>query len=100
MLLLILEIGLAIAAWRRGWKGWALLPLVLGYGAAFSLGFFSVETGMTDDTLFAICLGIDLVMIGTLIGMVVKRREKSYISETDKQLESGYESEEITTEFN
>ena len=33
-MLLILEIILTVAAWRRGWKGWALVPL----GVAVLLG--------------------------------------------------------------
>ena len=88
-MLLALEIGLAIAAWHRGWKGWALLPL----GIAAGIGFLGVliigASGGAEESALAIGLVGDVIGIGIVVAMVVKSRKKS------QHLESGQASEPI-----
>jgi hypothetical protein len=68
--LLLVEIGLTIAAWKKGWRAKALLPvgvsLVLGllFGIAIGLG------GGTIEAAFPAAVLVDLVTIGVLITMV------------------------------
>lgn len=47
MLLLILQIGFGVRAWRTGWRGRALIPAAIGYAVAFLLG---VAAGMAGAT--------------------------------------------------
>lgn len=37
-MLLIIEIALTIAAWKKGWKGWALLPGAVAFLMGFMVG--------------------------------------------------------------
>ncbi|MCL6503740.1 MAG: hypothetical protein K6T86_13740 [Pirellulales bacterium] len=63
-MLLILEIALTIAAWRRGWKALALLPIVLAFGAGFALPLFvGTEQAMAmADNLWFVDLGVAAVL--------------------------------------
>jgi hypothetical protein len=75
-MLLVLEIGLTIWAWRRGWKGWALLPPVICFGIGFVSGLFMDPfVAMTESENPAWIL-LDVACIGTLIFMVAKSRKK------------------------
>lgn len=76
-MLLLLEIGLTIAAWRRGWKAKALLPLVIGAGSAFLIGFIMGMSGISEDGAIVAGLLFDLACIATLITMVIKPRKIS-----------------------
>lgn len=78
-MLLILEIVLAIAAWRRGWKGWALLPLVSAFGFGFLMGLIIGASGASYGGIFAVGAMIDIVCIATLVGMVIKPHKSSAI---------------------
>jgi len=75
MLLLMLEIGLTIAAWKRGWKGWALLPMVIGFGAAFMTGLFMGAAGASDGEAFGVGVIFDIACIGALVAMVTRPRK-------------------------
>ncbi len=70
-MLLFIEIALTTAAWKRGWKGWALLPLVIGMGIGFMSGLFMVS----DESALAFGFMLDLMCIGALIGMVVAKKK-------------------------
>ena len=69
-MLLLAEIGLTIAAWKKGWRAKALLPvgvsLALGllFGIAIGLG------GRTVEAAFPAAVLVDLVTIGVLVAMV------------------------------
>ena len=65
----IVLIVFIVFAWRKGWKGWALLPLVVCFGAALFLGAASAEAGLDEVVLIAIGLGLDILCIATLACM-------------------------------
>ena len=48
-MLLIIEIWLTVAVWRKGWKGWALLPagimMLVALVAGVVAGLSGVEPG-------------------------------------------------------
>ena len=69
-MLMILEIVLTIAAWKRGWRGWALIPVI----ASLSTGFILGLTGTSLETILDVGLIIDALCIITLVIMVIKRR--------------------------
>ena len=82
MLELLIGIPLTILAWKRGWKGWAILPLSLAFVAQFVCGFLigaAASPGTTADdaagTAIAVSLLIDLIAAAVLIGMIVKERK-------------------------
>jgi hypothetical protein len=72
MLLLFLEIGLTIAAWNRGWKGWALLPMGCAIGAGYFLGMIIGADGGAIDDIIGLGLLIDVLCVIALIIMVSK----------------------------
>lgn len=42
MLMLIIQIIMTVVAWKKGWGPKALLPMVIGLGLAFIIGFTAV----------------------------------------------------------
>lgn len=74
-MLLILEVILTISAWRRGWKGWALLPVAGGLFIAFLVGASSAASGGSTGDLGPAALFIDIACIGILGAMTAYPRK-------------------------
>ena len=74
-MILFIEIALTISAWRKGWRGWALLPGVMALVLGALLGL-AMGTTATRGDLIVPSLMIDGLAIFALIGMVVKGPEK------------------------
>ena len=72
MLLLILEIGLTISAWKRGWKGWALLPGAFTFAAGYMLGMTSGGGSGASVYFFRVGVILDILCVIALIIMVSK----------------------------
>ncbi len=72
MITLLIEIGLTCKAWKRGWKGWALTPMVIGFVCAFLLGLAIEANGGDVEAAFGIGLLIDLSVIVALAIMSAK----------------------------
>ena len=70
MLALAVQIGLTVAAWRRGWKGWALVPLVSELLFGFLLGLLIGVSGGSVQDVWPLGVLLDLAVIGVL-GAVV-----------------------------
>ena len=68
-MLMIAEIMLTVAAWKKGWKGYALLPGAIGFAVAFLIG---ATMGPALKQFAPALLLIDLGIIGTLIFMTRK----------------------------
>ena len=83
-MLMFAQIGLTVWAWRRGWKGWALVPLGLGLLAAAVIGFSTGASGGSVDDIAGVLLFLDLACIGALIGLVARPR----VSTTHKVAQS------------
>jgi hypothetical protein len=77
--MLILEIVLTIAAYRRGWKGYALLPGALALLAGFLVGLAAQANGGTAAATPAAIL-VDIACIVALI--VMARRAPAGQSES------------------
>jgi hypothetical protein len=73
-MLLIAEIILMVAAWRRGWKGWALLPIGIAMFVAFLLASGVAASGGSMQDVWGVALLGDLACIGALIAMVARPR--------------------------
>jgi hypothetical protein len=84
LLELLIGIPLTITAWKRGWKGWAVLPLPLALVVQFVIGLIlgaTAPAGTTVDdlagTAIAVALVIDLLAAAVLVGMIVKPRRSA-----------------------
>jgi hypothetical protein len=66
--MLILEIVLAVSAWKRGWRWWVLLPLGITLGGALLAGFVIGMSGVPDTELPNL-VGIDFLLIIALAVM-------------------------------
>ena len=71
-MLLILEIGLTVAAWRKGWRAWALVPLGGVLGMGFLIGVAVGASGGTIEHVFPLVLLLDLACVGVLIRLAVR----------------------------
>ena len=97
LLIAIVGIPLIIAAWKRGWKGWALLPIPLGLLTSFLIGFTwgamvgpEAATEAYLDAHNTELMMIDLLSLLTsfavLIGMIIRpRRLKEGIEQVQIQ---------------
>jgi len=81
-MLLIIEIALVVAAWKRGWKGLALVPIVAGFALAFMLGGAVGASGGSEDAAFALGLLVDVGIIATLAIMAVVGRRTHAAGQT------------------
>jgi len=72
MITLLIEIGLTCKAWKRGWKGWALTPMVVGFVCALLLGMAIGAGGGDVDAALGVGLLIDLSVIVALAIMSAK----------------------------
>ncbi len=71
-MLLILEIVLTVAAWRKGWRAWALMPLGVGMSVAFLIGVAIGASGGTAEHVTPLFLLLDLACVGVLIRLAVR----------------------------
>ena len=69
---LIIEIVLTIAAWRKGWRWYALIPLAITGSIGFSAGFVIGAFGGTVMGFLPYFILLDLACIAVLIVMVAK----------------------------
>jgi hypothetical protein len=74
MVLLLVEIGLTVAAWKRGWKWWSLLPLAASFFAGMIFGAVSAGTNGPRDIPFALAITTDILIITALVAMVARGR--------------------------
>jgi len=74
MWLLVLEIGLIAAAWKRGWKGWALLPLAIQLSGIFLARVVIDAAGWPQPAAGVVGTVGDVLLIGALVIMVAKPR--------------------------
>jgi hypothetical protein len=74
-MLLVIEIVLTAAAWRRGWKGRALLPFVFGLGFMFVVGIIAGVSGVREMSVFKpLGLACDVAVVVALAYMARHER--------------------------
>ena len=71
----ILQIGLIIWAWKRGWKAWALLPFGGAFSVGFVVGFMQGFSGVVYEGCDALYLLADLIALVALVAMIIMGRE-------------------------
>jgi hypothetical protein len=74
----IIEIILTIWAWNRGWRGWSLLPIGIGWAIVLAVGFVLYDAGVLKIVVPNIrgLIIIELAVLGMLIFMIARPREK------------------------
>jgi hypothetical protein len=75
MLTLLIEICLISKAWKKGWRGWALLPVAIGWAFCFMVGLAVGATGGSADAVLGISLLAEVGIITVLAVMAVKERQ-------------------------
>ncbi len=85
MITLLIEIGLTCKAWKKGWKGWALAPMVIGFVCAFLLGMAIGANGGDPESAMGIGLLIDLSVIVALAIMSAKAPQAIPASQGEEQ---------------
>ncbi len=78
-MLLIAEIMLTIAAWRKGWKAWALVPMGALLALAFMIGVAMGASGSSTDDAFGVGLVLDLACVISLVILTVRAPKKVHI---------------------
>ncbi len=73
-MLLVIEVVLTVAAWRRGWKAWALAPVLGCAGMGVVFGILCGLNGGVEQV-FVMGLVIDVICIVTLTVMAVCGRK-------------------------
>lgn len=81
MITLLIEIGLTYKAWKKGWKGWALMPMVIGMACAFLIGMAIGATGGDPEAALVVGVFIDLAVIVALAVLASKRPQCQLVSE-------------------
>jgi len=76
MLALLIEICLISKAWKKGWRGWALLPVAIGWAFCFMVGLAVGATGGSVDAVFGISLLAEVGIITVLAVMAAKERQR------------------------
>lgn len=75
----MIELILTGFAWRRGWKGFALIPMAVAVVLGLIIGISTVLTDASFEMAYAICLIIDVICVVTLIVMIIKPRKSHRI---------------------
>jgi glucose-6-phosphate-specific signal transduction histidine kinase len=78
----MLEFFLVIAAWRRGWKGWALVPSAIGYSLLFLLSSVS-DSSDGSGLMLVIAVG---VLVGLIFMIANPRTTDEYASSDSNSL--------------
>ena len=71
-MILILEIIFTIIAWRKGWKGWALLPLGICMFVGILIGLSVGASEGSIEDVAPWCILLDLVALISLIVLMIR----------------------------
>ena len=87
VVMLLLEIGLSIAAWKRGWHIRALMPRVMSLTVGFFLGMFILAGAATTEAMRPVAALGDVSALVALVVMAFRvpdsaRREQALAEET------------------
>ena len=89
-MLAILEVVLTIVAWRKGWRGWALLPMGILYFVAFWMGMTAsaLRLSYSEIKMVLVVLSpMEFIAIGVLIWMSVNDRRRIVVEIDEENTE-------------
>jgi hypothetical protein len=69
IMFLLVEIALTVAAWRKGWNGWALLPILGTLFIGFIIGAAAALSGGSIESVYPVSILADVACIGVLIAL-------------------------------
>ena len=78
-MLLILEIALTVAAWRKGWRFRALVPLASAWVISFLMGASVGLAGGTIDKLAPLLILLELTCTGVLIALASRSPRGAHV---------------------
>ena len=70
--MLLIEIGLAVAAFRRGWRWRVLWPFAAAYGSAFFVGVGIAAGGGSAEGIAPVAVLIEIALLVSLVVMAVR----------------------------
>jgi len=79
---IVIQIGLTLWAWNRGWKAWALLPVGIPFVAGLVWGVYTGINGATVANMESVLILMDLSSMVILVGMIGKGRNPVMASST------------------
>jgi hypothetical protein len=95
--MMFIEIWLTVLAWRKGWKGYALLPMGVSFSLAFLTGIVVGLSGGSVDRLWSVGILLEVCVIVALILMVNRQPNAAKAIQSLKQqpevVEKGLRSE-------
>jgi hypothetical protein len=71
-MLFVVEILLTITAWRKGWRGFALIPMITALGLGGFIGLAVGTSGGNVDNVTPVFLLGDLACIGFLVALSMR----------------------------
>jgi apolipoprotein N-acyltransferase len=72
MLDFIILSGLTVAAWKRGWKGWALIPIIAYMPLCFITGLFFGSIGMSMNEIDSISgVAAIVILVAICVALIV-----------------------------
>ena len=90
-MLLFIEIALTIAAWQRGWKARALLPMAIVMGLAMVIGFGVGASGGDVEAVLGLGLMLDLGGIVALSVMTARGHRPVEVAVPEPAMITGVE---------
>jgi hypothetical protein len=79
MLMMVVEVILTVVAWRKGWRGWALLPMGAIMLVGLVAGLVAGAVGATESQFSHVTVALfplELVGVGVLVWMAAKGRKR------------------------
>jgi hypothetical protein len=74
-MMIIIELILTVISWHRGWRWWALLPLIIAFGIRVSMvlmvGMFAIN--ISEDEFILLTLPLDGVVCIVLTILAVRK---------------------------
>ena len=87
-MLLIIEIALTVAAWRKGWRARALLPLGIGMLLAAFVALVAASAGVSPEVITGSLILFDLAAVAVLIFMSAKAPRSAGIKKASPAAEN------------
>ena len=99
-MLLIIEIILTVAAWRNGWKAWALVPMGIPLVIGFIVGA-TMDPSQNIDAAVAPFFVVELACVAVLIFMCIRRlggpvADKTSLNQPEHNLASSISADDVS----
>ena len=88
--MLLIEIGLAVAAFRRGWRWRVLWPFAAAYAAAFLVGVGIAAGGGTAEGIAPVAVLLEIALLVSLVVMASRAPRRTTLVPAGSDGVAGY----------